>query len=100
MFSTINVDNRWILDLEVSSHITRNLKLLTNVHKKLGRKTVQIPDGSIKLVSYIGDVKLTRNIVLRDGLYVPDFMFNLISIGKLVPDSSLKVIFDDQHCML
>lgn len=52
---------------------------------------VHLPDGSIKTVKNIGEVKL-RKITLKNVLYVPDFKHNLLSV-QLLRDSNLGVLF-------
>jgi len=63
---------------------------------------VILPDGSIKSVTKVGQIPLQSNLVLQNVLYVPEFKFNLLSIGKLLSDQPIfttiyyhKCVFQD-----
>lgn len=59
---------------------------------------ITIPNGQKVTVHNIGDVKLTKNIMLKKVLYVPSFHFNLISVPKLVQDLKCSVVFNPSGC--
>lgn len=40
-------------------------------------------------VNKVGDVPLTDDIILKNGLFVPNFHFNLISVSKLCIEKML-----------
>jgi hypothetical protein len=45
-------------------------------------------------------VHLNPCIVLDDVLYLPEFKYNLLSIHKLVSQLSLRLIFENNSCMI
>lgn len=45
-----------------------------------------LPDGRIVWANSEGQVRLGPNFILREVLFVPGFLYNLISIGKLTDD--------------
>ena len=44
---------------------------------------VNLLNGEIALVTYIGTVRISEALILYDVLCVPAFSFNLISVSKL-----------------
>ncbi|XP_019160869.1 PREDICTED: uncharacterized protein LOC109157415 [Ipomoea nil] len=82
----------WILDSGATNHIVYSLDFLVNYQKANGAK-VNLPTGQRIAVENIGDVKLSHNLRLRNALHIPTFQFNIISVSKLIQDSSYKLIF-------
>lgn len=90
--------NSWITDTGASDHMTPHLDLLTNKRKLNKPILVGLPDGSVKQVTHIGDIKVCPDIVLKEVLYVPEFRYNLLSVGKLLDTSSLITWFTRDGC--
>ena len=61
---------------------------------------VGLPHGSTKVVTCIGNVKLTNDIVPRDVLYVPDFKRSLLSISKVLSDTKPVAYFPTNAFLL
>lgn len=61
---------------------------------------VYLPDESITIVKFVGDVKIHDTLVLRDVLYVPSFKNNLLSVSKLTRNHDLKLTFHSQFCLI
>ncbi|KAF7841028.1 putative mitochondrial protein [Senna tora] len=61
---------------------------------------VTLPDGSVKIVTSIGSADISDSLKLDSVLFVPDFKYNLISVGKLVCDSSVQVHFHSSGCIV
>lgn len=95
-----NTTGKWLIDSGASAHICSDIRLLSDLRNKTGKNTVRTPDGSVRLVKKIGKAVLAPGFVLQDVLYVPDFQYNLISVGKLVSTSGAKVLFDGNKCLL
>ena len=49
-------------------------------------------------MTQIGDMKVYPDIVLKKVLYVPEFRYNLISMGKLLDTSPLITWFTRDGC--
>ena len=76
-FTISNARTRWILDSGASSHVCGTLSLLSHIRSPSYRHTVQLPDGTVKLVQFIGTVSVTPDVVLTNVLYIPAFKYNL-----------------------
>ncbi|XP_048494780.1 uncharacterized protein LOC125494928 [Beta vulgaris subsp. vulgaris] len=94
-----SVTDIWIMDSGATDHMAFDDKLF--IHKRKLSKSVKIglPDGTCSYVSEIGDVDVFPNLVLKDVLYVPIFKHNLISVGKLIDDAAIEVIFRSHECI-
>ena len=80
--SYLNFQNCWIVDSGASRHICTNRSLFLNL-KPLRNSNVTLPNNVMVSVEYIGDVRLSQDLLLMDVLYVPGFKSNLISISAL-----------------
>ncbi|KAF7815292.1 Copia protein [Senna tora] len=98
-FSIKDGDN-WVIDSGASSHVTGNIKLLKDLRPGQGKNTVTLPDGSVKMVTKLGCAVLNNCLSLHNVLYVPEFKYNLISVSKLVCDSSIQVQFHSSGCIM
>lgn len=82
VFNQENNKNTWIVDSGASDHMCRNKSLFhdfRNLRKPVG---VGLPDGSMKLVRNVGNVRISDKLLLYDVLYIPDFKHNLLSVSK------------------
>lgn len=59
-----------------------------------------LPDGTKKVVTHIGSIKLSDKIELKDVLYIPQFKYNLLSVGQLLQESQISVVFKTDCCYL
>ncbi|KAF7841438.1 Retrovirus-related Pol polyprotein from transposon TNT 1-94 [Senna tora] len=100
MALTTRTGASWIIDSGASSHICGDKRLLTDLRAKEGKNTVTLPDGSVKIVQYIGKVFLSSKLILEDVLFVPEFKYNLISVGKLTNSTGMQMIFSKSYCMV
>lgn len=48
----------------------------------------------------MGDIKIHKDVLLKDVLYVPCFKYNLISVNKLIQDMHCEVVFTTDKCVL
>ncbi|XP_035835166.1 uncharacterized protein LOC110888279 [Helianthus annuus] len=62
--------------------------------------TVSHPNGTKVKVLKIGNLELTKNVVLQDVFYVPDYCVNLLSVHKLAKDNCVSVVFNEDSCLL
>ncbi|GKB33099.1 retrovirus-related pol polyprotein from transposon TNT 1-94 [Tanacetum coccineum] len=69
----------WINDTGASDHMTPNKCLFIST-KALKKPIIfHLPDGTSKIVTIVGKVQLTLNLILTDVFYVPEFQLNLLS---------------------
>ena len=61
---------------------------------------VGLSDGTKTIGNEMGYVKLSKDLCLKDVLYVPTLKCNLISIGQLLKEKYYIVTFTDSFCMI
>ncbi|XP_056688780.1 uncharacterized protein [Spinacia oleracea] len=83
----------WIVDSGACDHMTYDETILTNIRTLFTPIKVGLPDGSQLTVDTIGDTVLSTKLVLYNVLLVKGFKHNLLSIGRLIEHSGMKVIF-------
>ncbi|CAM8930983.1 unnamed protein product [Rhodiola kirilowii] len=88
----------WILDSGATDHITSHMHLLHDVKTLTVPYEVLMPNGSTANVTHIGSCYINQQLTIHEVLLVPDFKFNLISIGKLVTTSQCTAQFIDNQC--
>ena len=81
----------WVLDTGAGSHVCNSLQGLRNKRRvKKDGVTLQVGNGASVTAGTVGDYCHTlangANLLLRDCLYVPNFLCNVISISGLVRD--------------
>ncbi|CAN1346939.1 Retrovirus-related Pol polyprotein from transposon TNT 1-94 [Linum perenne] len=89
----------WVLDTGASDHIVCDFRLLTS-HRRVSNTVVHLPNGDSALVSHIGQVVFSENLVLYNVLLVPSFSFNLVSISQLAKYEGLSVFFHNNLCLI
>ena len=62
--------------------------------------TVGHPNGTKAMVTHMGSLRLTDQIVIHDVLVVPGYEVSLLSVHKLSKDNKFRVIFDDNTCVI
>ncbi|GAU26487.1 hypothetical protein TSUD_294560 [Trifolium subterraneum] len=95
----INSTTAWILDSGATDHVCNSLHLLTN-HKKIFPIPFKLPNGNRVIADIVGDIQVTKNIVLHNVLYMPHFQYNLISISKVAQDLACNFVFTDKLCLI
>ncbi|GKD94437.1 putative RNA-directed DNA polymerase [Tanacetum coccineum] len=58
------------------------------------------PNGTLATVSHVGNLQLTKIVVLYDVLVVPGYCVSLLSMNKMIKDSKLFVGFDEEKCYI
>ena len=66
--------------------MTGNVDLLHNYNLCSENFIVRIADGSMSKVVGIGSICLTKDLILKSVLLVPNIICNLLSISKLSKD--------------
>ena len=77
----------WVIDSGATDHICHDIKQfskITSLHRNIHHIT--IPNGKRIIVHNVGEVQLTKDILLKNVFYIPSFHFNLIFVPQLVND--------------
>ena len=85
----------WILDSGANDHICSSLTHFTSYHQ-INPISVKLPNASKVIENYFGSVFI--NHVLDNVLYIPNFIFNLLSVAKLIDNLSCVIIFYSNGC--
>ncbi|GJZ14961.1 ribonuclease H-like domain-containing protein [Tanacetum coccineum] len=62
--------------------------------------TVGHPNGTLAVISHVGNLKLANNVMLYDVLGVLRYCVSLLSVNKLIRDSKIFVGFDENKCYI
>lgn len=89
----------WIIDSGASTHVCCDKEILHTIYRLNTPIKVHLPDGSSREVMVAGKVRLTKDIVLTDVLFVPGFTNNLLSVAQLLQGSGIRCIFYPTHCL-
>ena len=79
----------WTIDIGASDHMSPHISLFCSIRVLVKPIKVDLPDE----VTMVGNVKLTTNLTLYNVFYVPDFKFNLLSVGKLLNNQNMAALF-------
>lgn len=83
----------WVIDSGATSHMCSTINLFTPFNKGHSAHQVILPDGSYQAVTHMSIVPLSTRLHLKNVLYVPLFKFNLLSVGQLLEEEKISVIF-------
>ncbi|KAF7830107.1 monoglyceride lipase [Senna tora] len=61
-------NGNWIIDSGASSHISGDLTLFSSLRDVNNSNTVLLPDGTVKKVKHIGEVRINDKILLKEDL--------------------------------
>lgn len=89
---------KWIIDTCATDHITLFLYLLQDIH--LCQAFLQLPKRVTAEISHVGNMVINDTLSLTNVLCVPSFVYNLLSISKLLKDTSYEVSFLANKCYL
>ncbi|GJT62735.1 ribonuclease H-like domain-containing protein [Tanacetum coccineum] len=87
----------WIIDFGANQHLTGSTSGMSNVVNIYDLKiTVGHPNGTLAVISHVGNLKLANNVMMYDVLVVPGYCVGLLSVNKLIRDSKMLGHPDDQ----
>lgn len=90
----------WILHSGASSYICSDEREFNELVLVKGAHEIILPDGLIKKVNQIGKITVNNKLRVENVLYMPDFKYNLLSIGQLARQLKIKVGFCSDYCYL
>uniref|UniRef100_A0A803NAW9 Uncharacterized protein n=1 Tax=Chenopodium quinoa TaxID=63459 RepID=A0A803NAW9_CHEQI len=92
--------DEWIIDSEASDHMTSCLECVTNPRAcHQSHMKINLPTRATANVTHKGLVELPNSLYLQNVLAVPNFIYNLLSVNKLMKDSQCEVIFSKTYCL-
>ncbi|OMO88956.1 Integrase, catalytic core [Corchorus capsularis] len=94
-----NATSDWIIDTGATDHITCTFDSF-KTYRPVNNVFVGLPNNTKVQVTHIGTVQFNDSLILFDVLYVPDFTFNLVSVGKLTSDLHCCLITVSSHCVI
>ena len=89
----------WVIDSSATDQMTSTSGLLSDLEHSSSLPNVTLADSSATIISSLGTVNLSPNLSLSSILYIPDFLFNLLSISKLTKHLNCAAIFLSTHCI-
>nr|GEV34384.1 hypothetical protein [Tanacetum cinerariifolium] len=91
----------WIIDSGDNQHLTGSTSRMVNVADISDLKiTVGHPNGTLVVISHVGNLKLANNVMLYDVLVVLRYCVSLLSVNKLIRDNKMFVGFDENRCYI
>lgn len=96
-----NVSIGWIIDSGANQHMTvSNLNMFGIIGISDLNLSVGHPNGTLAKIKYVGNLKLSENVILYDVLVVPEYCVSLLSVHKLIKDSRMFVGFSETKCYI
>ncbi|CAL1397253.1 unnamed protein product [Linum trigynum] len=89
----------WILDTGASDHIVCSLNHLIN-HRPINAVYITFPTGKQVQSTHVGTVHYIAGLILEEVLFVPQFIFNLVSVSKLTKNKPLCLTFFSDVCLI
>nr|KAJ0188860.1 hypothetical protein LSAT_V11C900465450 [Lactuca sativa] len=83
----------WIVDSGATEHMTHRLDFLFNKIQNSKNSPVVIPSGDKVSVMGEGEHTFPGGVNIKGVLFVPNFNYNLLSVGKLADDLNCAVTF-------
>jgi transposase InsO family protein len=101
----VSSSTAWLADSGASHHVCSDRAMFSNLHESRVKSVLTAKHG-VAFVKGQGDVQLrvclhgsSEVVAVCDVLYVPDFVANLLSVGKLA-DQGMPVAFVRDQCVL
>ncbi|CAM8901857.1 unnamed protein product [Rhodiola kirilowii] len=92
--------HNWIIDSGATDHFICDVNLLSSVYQLPKKCHISLPNGHTIVVHSAGTYCLRPGLDLYDVMVAPEFKYNLLSVSKLVKDSSLTVVFTKEKCLI
>lgn len=89
----------WIVDSGATDHMTGDIRVFNSFEPCQGNLHVKIADGSLSKVTGCGSAVISKTLMLKSVLYVPNLDCNLLSISKLNCDEKCFTKFYPTYCV-
>ncbi|XP_019171426.1 PREDICTED: uncharacterized protein LOC109166981 [Ipomoea nil] len=92
-------NSTWIVDSGATNHITCSLETFDEYYV-VERDEVSLPTGELVAIKHKGNIRLESNLWLKDVIHIPSFQFNILSMSKLLQDTSYNMVFTSGQCLI
>ena len=92
-------DDSWIINSSATDHMPSKSQLFHTYTPSPSNKKIAVANGSLATVAGFGDIYITPTLILKNILYVPKLLANLVSIQKLTHDLKCYAIFFPFYCV-
>ena len=82
LVSCVNKNERWIIDISCSQHMTRDKNKFITLNYYDGN-SVRLGNDAPCLIKGKGSIKLTEKILCDNAYYVEGLNYNLLSVSQL-----------------
>ncbi|XP_014523577.1 uncharacterized protein LOC106779879 [Vigna radiata var. radiata] len=89
----------WIIDTGATDHVTYNKGNYITFYK-IKPITVRLPNNIVITAEHAGTVQFSKDFVIFNVLYIPNFSFNLISVQSLIKDLDCRLTFSSKGCQI
>ena len=86
------------MDSEDTDHMTQSSNGFVSCSPCPINKKIAIVDGMLVIVAGRGDIVISQNLILKNGLHVSKLSTNLVSIHKLTKNLNCMVTFSSTLC--
>ena len=93
-----NTSYPWIIDSGATDHMTGLSNLFFTYKPLSGKQKVKIADGSLSSVAGKGSISVSKTMILKSVLHVPNLPCNLLSVSKLTKDLNCMANFSPSNC--
>jgi hypothetical protein len=99
--STDKQDNSepWVIDSGASNHMTGDKTVLHEYSESKEDCAVKVADGTLSKIEGTGRSRISKDMILKSVLYVPNLDCNLLSISKLTRDLKCMAKFFPNFCV-
>ena len=88
-----------VIDIGATNHMVHSLSCFTTV-TAIVNTFVNLPNGETALVTHVGTIRISENLILTNVLCVPSFSFNLLSVSQLSKTTLCCLIFFGNMCFI
>ncbi|WVZ08792.1 hypothetical protein V8G54_022138, partial [Vigna mungo] len=85
----------WVIDSGATDHITTSLDHFFE-YSEIQPLKVNLPNGSTVQAHKSGSIQFSPDFIIHDVLLVPNFIFNLLSLPKLLTTTPCHIIFSNE----
>lgn len=89
----------WVVDTSATDHIVCDCSLFSDF-RIVNKSFVSLPNGQQVPVNGVRNVQINPLLILQDVLFVPDFIFNFLSVSKLITNRKICLIFMNNYCII
>ncbi|XP_014489819.1 uncharacterized protein LOC106752622 [Vigna radiata var. radiata] len=89
----------WIIDTGATDHVTHDKRNFVTFYK-IRPVSIKLPNNTTLTAEHAGTVQFSKDFIIFNVLYIPDFCFNLISVQSLIKDLDCNLTFSSKTCQI